>query len=267
MNKFEQLIDLIINEEEDKARELFHNLVVEQSRQIYNEIIAEEAEEEEEEEEEMEESMMTMDDTDDMMSDIAGDEHGMGHEDDMDHDMDDMDHDMGDMEHDEGDIEDRVVDLEDALDDLKAEFERLMKHEGGEEDHDDMGHEDDMEDENIMREYVEKVGEPYKGNNSEGQPVGAKNTSPSSTNTRGIVAGKNDMGGTSKNLNQGGSETAPEGKAYSAPNNQYSKGKGNLPGAGSFENVPGAKAGNAFGKAKAAVTSDQSAYHTSPVAK
>jgi hypothetical protein len=30
--KFEQLIDLIINEQEDRAKELFHEIVVEKSR-------------------------------------------------------------------------------------------------------------------------------------------------------------------------------------------------------------------------------------------
>ena len=32
--KYEQLIDLIINEQEDKARELFHEIVVEKSREM-----------------------------------------------------------------------------------------------------------------------------------------------------------------------------------------------------------------------------------------
>ena len=37
--KFEQLIDLIINEDEEKARALFHDIVVEKSREIYESII------------------------------------------------------------------------------------------------------------------------------------------------------------------------------------------------------------------------------------
>ena len=45
--KFEQLLDLIVNEEMDKANELFHEIVVEKSRDIYENLIAEEAEEEE----------------------------------------------------------------------------------------------------------------------------------------------------------------------------------------------------------------------------
>ena len=35
-NKYEQLVEFIINDETDKARELFHTIVVEKSRDIYN---------------------------------------------------------------------------------------------------------------------------------------------------------------------------------------------------------------------------------------
>ena len=42
MNKFEKLIEYIINDEDDKARELFHNIVVEKSRDIYENIMAQE---------------------------------------------------------------------------------------------------------------------------------------------------------------------------------------------------------------------------------
>ena len=42
MNKYEQLIEFIINEQEDKARELFHQIVVEKSRDIYESLIDEE---------------------------------------------------------------------------------------------------------------------------------------------------------------------------------------------------------------------------------
>ena len=34
-NKFEQLLELLINEEQDKAEQLFHEIVVEKSRDIY----------------------------------------------------------------------------------------------------------------------------------------------------------------------------------------------------------------------------------------
>ena len=41
MNKYEQLIEHIINDETDKARELFHTIVVEKSRDIYENLIDE----------------------------------------------------------------------------------------------------------------------------------------------------------------------------------------------------------------------------------
>ena len=43
--KFEQLIDLIINENEEQARALFHDIVVEKSREIYEGMMDDEMEE------------------------------------------------------------------------------------------------------------------------------------------------------------------------------------------------------------------------------
>jgi hypothetical protein len=244
-NKFEQLIEYIINEETEKANELFHNIVVEKSRDIYNELVAEEMDEEVDEAFGEESDEMSMDQTDDMMGDIAADEEGMDSDDPMGGDMDDM----GGEEEGEGDIEDRVVDLEDALDDLKAEFEKLMADEEGEPEH------NDMPEEGMMREYVEKVATP---GNTEGQGVGAGSIG-GSTNSKSTVAGKNDMGGTAKNIAQGGMETATDGNgAYKKPSNEYTKGEGKLKGAGSYENVPGASAGNAFSGAKKPTNSEPS---------
>ena len=151
---FEKLLEYIVNGEQEKAEELFHSLVVNKSREIYEGLFEEEMkdvdidEAKEEEEEEMEEAKDEEDEaveeafiafseepgamdavggdpTDDMMGDVGAD-------DDAGDDMGDMD-DMGG----EGDIEDRVMDLEDALDDLKAEFEKLMADEEGEPEHND----------------------------------------------------------------------------------------------------------------------------------
>ena len=47
--KFEQLLDYLVNEEHEKANELFHEIVVEKSRQIYENLLAEEEQEEVEE--------------------------------------------------------------------------------------------------------------------------------------------------------------------------------------------------------------------------
>ena len=55
--KFEQLLDYIVNEEMEKANELFHEIVVEKSRDIYENLIAQEAEEEKDVEEGTEEDV------------------------------------------------------------------------------------------------------------------------------------------------------------------------------------------------------------------
>lgn len=147
MNKFEQLIEYVINDDDAKARELFHDIVVEKSRAIYEEMM-------QDEDEEIEEGMMGGDQADDLIDDIETEESGISMEDDemgMDDDMgmdDEMS--MGDGfadEEDDAGLEDRVVDLEDKLDELMAEFESLMGDEAGEDDMgDDMGMDDDMGD-------------------------------------------------------------------------------------------------------------------------
>ena len=262
-NKFEQLIEYIINDETEKANELFHNVVVEKSREIYNELVAEEMQDDMEEAEDDDQSM---DKTDDMMGDIAADEEGMGDEEGEEGEEDgEMGDDFGgdDMDGMEGgdELEDRVVDLEDALDDLKAEFEKLMGDDGMDDGMD--GGMDGMDggmgmggmpEEGVMREYVEKVATP---GNTEGQGVGAGSIG-GSTNSKSTVAGKNDMGGSAKNIAQGSATTDPDGKQYSKPSNNYTKGEGKLKGAGSFENVPGANAGKTFSGAKKPSNSEPS---------
>ena len=254
-SKYEQLIEFIINDETDKAKELFHNLVVEKSRSIYNDLVAEEMSDDMDENygHDMEEADDSMDQTDDMMHDIEADHEGMDGEDDgMDMGDDDMDMDNdGDMgygdEEGEGGMEDRVMDLEDALDELKAEFEKLMADEKSEPEHNDGVNDPDFAEEGVVREYVEKVASP---GNSEGSPVGAVNSYKSSTQKKSVVAGKNDMGGTAKNLVRGDTNEDPDGKAYKGPSNEYSKGEGKLPHNGKFLNTPGANAGKAFSNAK-----------------
>jgi hypothetical protein len=41
-SKFEQLIEYVINDEEAKAKQLFHDIVVEKSREIYENLMNEE---------------------------------------------------------------------------------------------------------------------------------------------------------------------------------------------------------------------------------
>ena len=158
MNKFEQLIEYVINDEEAKARELFHDIVVEKSRAIYEEMMEEETVEESEEQideesthdeddkaekagrrvtkdieyddkkDKMDESEEAVaedlggDQADDLIDDIEVEEEGISMEGEG---SDDMGEEMADA-----DIEDRVVDLEDKLDELMAEFEALMGDQG-----------------------------------------------------------------------------------------------------------------------------------------
>ena len=155
MNRFEQLIEYVINDDEQKARELFHDIVVEKSRQIYEDIMAEEAEEiEEGADEDLEEGMggdasndliddVEMEEESDMNMEAEGDD-DMGDDDMGDDDMGGMgDDDMGgdDMGGDEPATKDDIMNLEDKLDQLMAEFEDLM---GGNDDMGDMGGNGDM---------------------------------------------------------------------------------------------------------------------------
>ena len=279
MNKYEKLIEYIINEQEDKARELFHQIVVEKSRDIYESLVDDEDFEESvggnavdslvdeieaDEQGMVEADMDNMDgedlelDTDSEGMDDMGDseEFEMDSDEGMGDEMDDMGGEIDDMGG-EGDVESRVQDLESALEELKAEFDALMADEEAEEGNEPGIHDDsesdfdaDMESdekaeemqkpatESLVREYTEKVAAP--SNKTEGGAVGAKGET-TSVNKQSIVAKKNDMGGTAANIAKGGAEQSPDNKAVPQPSNKYTKGKGNLPGAGSFENVPGAK--------------------------
>ena len=286
MNKYEQLIEHIINDETDKARELFHTIVVEKSRDIYENLI---------DEQDLDE--VGGNQVEDLVDEITIDEQGMTEEEESEEGADEapaMDAEEMPSEegHEEAEIEDRVVDLEDALDELKAEFDALMageEHEEhempgihGDKDADEMEgmmyqeeqseffeakdeDEEDKEDEDaeekeVVKEYVEKVAAP--SNKTEGGEVGKGGSA--NVNKASTVAGKNDMGGSSANIAKGGAEANPDGTSPKAT----VKPKGELKGAGSYENVPGAKAGQAYAKKETAVKKEEGAVNaTSPLAK
>jgi hypothetical protein len=144
MNRFEQLIEYVINDDEQKARELFHDIVVEKSRQIYEDIMTDEAEEiEEGAEEELDEMDMGGDASNDLIDDVEmeeesdmnmeaeGDESDAEFDDEAEDDGEDLTKDM-EMDHDEfggsdeAATKDDIMNLEDKLDQLMAEFEDLM---------------------------------------------------------------------------------------------------------------------------------------------
>ena len=300
--QFEQMLEALINEDQQTAKDIFHNIVVAKSREIYEELLEsdfkptqpganDQASMEEEKEEDTEDDFSDKDKTDDQLDDVEAD---------------DSEDDFDGEDEPEGDVEDRVQDLEDALEDLKAEFEQLMADEEGEGDDmggddmggdefggddemgmdepafggdDEMGMDDEIQpegvptagtqvvkvqhsfmedDEQLIREYVEKVAAPKMGDNG--------------ANTKSIVAGKNNMGGTVANIAQGhvevssdiGAKTTVQGSALSSNKPQDMK-TGNI-------NVPGGNAGKSSFKKRepghgaekkgAAETADKSAGST-----
>jgi len=262
---FESLLEYIVNGEQEKAEELFHSLVVNKSREIYEGLFEEEmadveVDEAKEEDEDMEEAMckdeeeeeaveeafiafseepgmgaVGGDPTDDMMGDVSAD------------DADDMDDMGGD------DMEDRVMDLEDALDDLKAEFEKLMADEEDEPEHNDgendpdFGEEEEGEEEGEEEEEEadesfnfediedidlspteqmrEYVEKVTKGVLGSSEEAGVHKKSP--------VAGKNDMGGTTANIAKGGegSTKGTAGGLLNPTTKEDNAGNVNVPGA------------------------------------
>lgn len=243
MKKYEKLIEHIINENEEEAKKLFHSIVVEKSREIYENLMADE--------ESTEDDVIGGNDVDDFVDDVEadiddeefdddGDDFDI--EDDESEDTEEFDLDDDDDEDADEELEDRVLDLEDELDALKAEFDRLMSDENDEDvdeleidseedvvdiddeieseddfevDSDFDADEDDsepMDDTEIMREYVEKVKELYKSEPSEGGEVGSAGSTVN-VNKKSVTDNmKNDMGGTNANIAKGGSEKNPDGQ-------------------------------------------------------
>jgi len=251
-NKFEQMLEFLVNEDQAKAKEMFHQIVVEKSREIYENLLSEEFDEdveegqeeeddgmeegqEAEDEDGMEEGMdeetdegfdMSMEAEDDEMS-MDGDEMPpMDGSDDFENDMkrDDPQEIVGDMSAAVDDLDSLVAELEDAIAAFDGGAGGNMGGEGDEEPKEQYA----FEDETLVREYVEKVGEAYKGGKAAG-------TSESGgTNAKSIVAKKNDMGGVAamaKGGEGGGNKTSLPGHANAKTDNN-----GNV-------NVPGGKAG------------------------
>lgn len=277
-NTLTQMLENLVNGDQAKAEELFHEYVVAKSREIYEDLIESEMKDDDKDdkdddvEEDIEESsdndneddsnveedfeevaieadddaMMGGDPTDDLEADIdAGPE---GHE--------------GDEE--EKSEEELFQDLDAIVDELQAKFDQLKSHEAGEkemggeegeEDH-EMSMKDDFDLETV-REYVEKVpaghGVEKKGA-AEGSLVGtgAHGDKPS-VNAKSTVAGKNDMGGTAENIlgskeepdnNRVGAGRKVQGSALS-DQNAKEENFGNV-------NVPGGNAGHTAFKHKEA---------------
>jgi hypothetical protein len=265
----QQMLENLVNDDQAKAEELFHEYVVTKSREIYESLIdseiAEEEEKDDEEDEEVDEASEEEDEEDKVDEEfeeiaIEGDDDmpAMGGdptddlEGDIDADMDDED--MGDKSE-----EELFQDLDSIVDELQAKFDELK----GGDDMSDMGDDDmgDMGDEKMkdsmdlatVREYVEKVPAGH-GAEKKGQSEKADGSAG------GMKFSKNDMGGAS--LKFGMEDTSDKGTAGGlAGNKPKVDNMGNV-------NVPGAKNGNAFStkepghgaeKAGAKETADKSA--------
>lgn len=199
--KMMKVMEYLINEQEDKAREMLHQIFIEKARAIHEEMTAEE---------DMDETMLYSDqgadmadeiqshkdeidteatyapmededmDMDDAVEDLGGDMDDEDMDDDMDvedadevEDADDVevDVDVDSDEHEDGDHDmeqdSQLHDLEQAIAELKAEFEAMKSGEGEHmdaetDDEDKMAESWETEDEGDLDESVKDVGS-YQG--------------------------------------------------------------------------------------------------------
>ena len=262
--KFETLIDLIINENEEQARALFHDIVVEKSREIYESMMDEE-------------QMMNQPSgqVEDLLDEIGSEEAGMSEAEDEEFDiadMDDGDDEAVDIEMDseeggEEGLEDRVVDLEDKLDQLMAEFEEIM---GG----DDMGDESDAEFDDEAEEDGEEFTKDMEADRDSEDAMMEAITLKKISVTHGdngvqnkstVDANSGQAGMDSRPVKfSGASEAVPTGPK--GPSNAYAKGETSVKGAGSFKNAP-AQNNADLTSAPKPVTKDEAGKVRSPVAE
>ena len=273
--KFEQLIDMIINENEEQARALFHDIVVEKSREIYESMM----------DEEMNEGGMGGQ-VGDLMDEIGHEEEGMSEDDDefADIEIDDeegLGHDEESEEEQIEDLEDRVVDIEDKLDMLMAEFEEIMGHEEGEEDFGDeeMGGEENFGDEEDMMEAAEEEDDEEEEDVTEaleeaiqlkqvpglyGSKIGGDNGS--NAKSVALTSGpKVKTPGVNPVNFSGTAESVPT--SPKAPSNYGSKGETSVKHSGEWKNAP-SQTGQKLDKAPAAHKAQATGVNTkSPVAE
>jgi hypothetical protein len=257
-NILEQMLEHLVNDDQAKAEELFHEYVVGKSREIYEELIESEIEDDEE----VDEAAEKDEDSDDEEVEEGFDDLAVEADDVVDIDAmggdptDDLegelDAEMGDEEGGDEDPAELFQDLEDIVDELQAKFDELQGGMGDEEGEDsemdmdmDMGDEEEMKDNfelETVREYVEKV---------DGHGAEKKGKAETSDSKKSVIDNmKNDMGGTTANILSGkdgadaGAVGAAGGKVKGSALSDTSAKEDN---AGNI-NVPGGKAGSAFSK-------------------
>lgn len=223
-NQIAAVLEHLLNNEQQKAEELFHEYVVSKSRDIYENLIDAEIDEETQDDEEVDEAAEKDEDESDADLDENFDEIGEGDDetDDLIGDIEASDEEgeegeegeMGDEESEEEGDEDEPAtkgDLRDIVDELEAAFAKYSSGDHEEPDADNMGGPSDMDADNMggmpsmpgmmkddlgdletVREYVEKV--------PAGHGAEKKGAAEKADNTKSTVASKNDMGGTTANI-------------------------------------------------------------------
>ena len=266
LNKFEEMLEKLVNEDRAGAEEMFHEIVVEKSREIYENLLENDLEVDEASDEDLDEAtddedddseetnegfdldefevepMPEADPADDMMGDLE-----MGGDDD----------DMDDAPEGDEDLEDRMVDLEKELDDLRQQFNDEMggDDEGDDEDAGDMddmadGDDDDAEEESIDLGIEEATDEEVEEASDEEVDEAEKSESETmreyvekvtasmgdnGANTKSPHASANNMGGDASNLVAGGEADSKGTTGGLAANSSKEDNMGNI-------NVPGGKA-------------------------
>jgi len=271
--KFEQLIDLIINENEEQARALFHDIVVEKSREIYEGMMDDEMGEGYG----MEGQGMGGK-VGDLLDEIDIEEQGMaeGEDDGDDLEFDSDEDEVIDIEAGEDDmggeedLEDRVVDLEDKLDQLMAEFEEIMAGDDEEVDGDESDAEFDdgaeeagadlthdleagHDEEDAMMEAItlKKVSVTHGDNGNQIKSPGLQNSGQAGMDSKPVK-----FSGASESV-----PTSPKG-----PSNAYSKGESSVKDANKWKNAP-AQNNADLEKAPAPKKGDAGQNSRSPVAE
>ena len=198
MNKFEKLIEYIINDDDQKARELFHSIVVEKSRDIYESIMDEEQVGE----------MVHGDQVGGMVDEIEGEESAMESDEEFGGDMDGDD--MGGEE-------------EFGLDDGGADGEMGSDEFGGEENHEETVMNIDAKLDELLAKFDEIMGDGETGSGAgeeefggeedgEGEFGGEEEVAADET---GMMEGENPFAKSGKSGKSGSATSGKSGSAVS----------------------------------------------------
>jgi hypothetical protein len=218
MNKFEKLIEYIINDEDQKARELFHDIVVEKSRDIYESIMDEEGMDENVHGGQVEDLANEVQDDESAMGEGEGEEFDLDHEegDEVGGDMPaddgaDMGGDMGGEHEEHEEIEDKVMSIDAKLDELLAKFDEIMHDEAGGEEHDM----DDMGGDEGGEEHDEE-GAMFEAQSGKSGKSGSAMSGKSGKSGSGMMEAAEGSGKSGKSGASGSAKSGKSGKSGSA---------------------------------------------------